>query len=194
MKQIIIAIVLIGFMGCSKAPVLKVYTLNAPSVDTRYSAQYKNKSIKISYPQSIKEPLSENMQFSYGLNDRGAYQNSQWSNNISKLIQGALIDVLDSSRLFRVVLSDTSTLQENYRLETNIFEFEHKIRGTASYADVSIQFTLINADSGSLAKSKRFSYRENTLTKDAKGYANATNKIMQRLSADLLNWLKGTSK
>ncbi len=131
MKQIITLILATVFLGCSKAPALKVYTLSAPSVNKSYSSLYKNKSIKITYPQSIKETLSENMLFSYGLNDRGAYQNSQWSNDISKLIQGTLIDVLDGSRFFKVVLSDTSTLQENYRLETNIFDFEHKIRGEA---------------------------------------------------------------
>lgn len=190
MIKIIVAIFLLALSGCTQAPVLKVYSLNTPDVHQHHSARFKNKSIKVMYPQSIKEPLSESMQFSYALNDQGVYQNSQWSNNISKLLQGIVIEIFDESKMFKVVLSDTSTLQENYRLESNVFDFEHMIRGEGSYANVSIQFTLINADMGSLAQSKRFSYREPTLTTDAKGYVDATNKIMVKLSKDLVKWLQ----
>jgi cholesterol transport system auxiliary component len=109
---------------------------------------------------------------------------------MSKLLQGTLIDVLDRSKLFKAVLSDTSTLKENYRLESNIFAFEHRVRGEQSHSVVSIQFTLINADTGKLIKSKRFSYQEPTLTTDAKGYAEATNKVIVKLSQALLQWIR----
>ena len=179
-----------GFIGCSKAPIINVYSLNVPQVETQTSSAYKDKSIKVTFPQSIKEPMSEKMQFSYATNDRGTYQNSQWSNNMSRILQGEFIEVLYNSRLFKIVLSDMSTLEENYRLESNIFDFEHQIRGTDSYAVVSIQFTLINADTGRLVKAKRFSYQEPTPTTDAKGYAIATNRAVVKLSQDLLVWIK----
>ena len=109
---------------------------------------------------------------------------------MSKLLQGTLIDVLERSRLFKAVLADTSTLKENYRLESNIFSFEHRVRAEQSRSVVSIQFTLINADTGKLVKSKRFSYQEPTPSTDAQGYAMATNIILARLSTDLLEWLR----
>ena len=189
-QSIVTLMTAIGFIGCSQAPILNMYSLNVPSVQIETVNAYKDKSIKVSYPQSIREPMSEKMQFSYTENDRGTYQNSQWSNNMSRLLQGVFIEVLDSSRLFKVVLSDMSTLKENYTLESTIFDFEHQIRGTRSYAVVSIQFTLINADKGTLVKSKRFSYKEPTSTIDAKGYAIATNRIMMILGKDLLKWIK----
>lgn len=179
-----------GFIGCSKAPVINVYSLNVPQVQTETVSAYKDKSIKVTFPQSIKEPMSEKMQFSYTTNDRGTYQNSQWSNNMSRILQGTFIEVLDKSRLFKIVLSDMSTLEENYRLESNIFDFEHQVRGRDSYAVVSLQFTLINVGTGRLVKSKRFSYQEPTPTTDAKGYAIATNRVIVKLSQDLLKWLK----
>jgi len=186
----VILMTAVGLMGCSKAPVLNIYGLNTPAVQTVPISSYKHKSIKVTFPQSIKEPVSEKMQFSYATNDRGTYQNSQWSNNMGRLLQGIFIEVLDNSRLFKIVLSDMSTLKENYRLESTLFDFEHQVRGTDSYAVVSVQFTLINADTGTLVKSKRFSYKEPTPTTDAKGYATATNRIMIRLSDDLLKWIK----
>lgn len=108
---------------------------------------------------------------------------------MSKLLQGTIIDVLDRSSLFQAVISDTSTLKENYRLESNIFAFEHKVRANVSHAIVSIQFTLIDADTGKLVKSKKFSYQESTPSTDAQGYASATNVVMGRLSSDLVGWL-----
>jgi cholesterol transport system auxiliary component len=180
----------LGLIGCSKAPVINVYSLNVPQVQTETASAYKHKSIKVTFPQSIKEPMSEKMLFSYTINDRGTYQNSQWSNNMSRILQGTFIEVLDNSRLFKIVLSDMSTLEENYRLESNIFDFEHQVRGRDSYAVVSIQFTLINADTGRLVKSKRFSYQEPTPSTDAKGYAIATNRVIVKLSQDLLEWVK----
>ncbi len=187
---IVSTVIAAGFIGCSKAPVINVYRLNVPQVQTQSTSVYKDKSIKVSFPQSLKEPMSEKMLFSYAENDRGAYQNSQWSNNLGRILQGTFIEVLDRSRLFKIVLSDMSTLEENYRLESTIFDFEHQVRGRDSYAVVSIQFTLINADTGRLVKSKRFSYQEPTPTTDAKGYAIATDRVIVKLSQDLLQWLK----
>jgi len=134
--------------------------------------------------------MSQKMNFSYSSSDRGTYQNSVWSNDMSKLLQGTFIEVLEQSKYFNVVLSDTSTLKENYRLESNVFAFEHRVRGTESHSIISIQFTLINADTGKLVKSKIFSYSEATPTIDAQGYVNATNVLVAKLSKDLLKWIK----
>ncbi len=186
---VILVSLILGLSACSKAPALKLYTLEVGEVPIVPKSPYRHKTIKVSYPQSLKEPISEKMLFSYSSSDRGAYQNSEWTHTLSKLLQGTLIDLLDRSRLFRAVLPDSSLLQENYRLESNIFAFEHRVRGESSHAIVSIYFTLIDVDSGKLLKSKRFSYQEATPSTDAKGYAKAVNAIMARLSRDLVEWI-----
>ena len=189
-KYILLLALGLGITACTKAPALKIYTLNVPEVQQNMQGTFTHKIIKVTYPQSLREQMSQKMNFSYSINDRGTYQNSQWSNHMSKLLQGTLIDVLERSRLFKAVLADTSTLKENYRLESNIFAFEHRVRAEQSHSVVSIQFTLIDADSGKLVKSRRFSYQEPTPSTNAKGYATATNVILARLSADLLGWLR----
>jgi cholesterol transport system auxiliary component len=169
---------------------MKIYSLEVPKVTAVSTSVYKTSVLKVTFPYSLREQMSAKMNFSYSDNDYGTYLNSEWSNNMSKLLQGTIIDILSHSKLFNVVLGDTSTLKEDYRLESNIFTFEHRVRETQSYANVSIQFTLINADTGKLVKSKRFSYTEPTPSVDAKGYVIATNKIMRRLSKDLVAWIK----
>jgi len=191
MRSILTSVILCaGLLGCTQAPVLKVYSLDVPKVQKVIHSSYKQKVVKVSFPHSLREQMSQKMNFSYSHNDYGTYMNSEWSNHMSKLIQGTVIDVLDSSKLFKTVLPDTTTLKVNYRLESNIFAFEHQVRGKESHSIVSIQFTLIDADTGKLVKSKRFSYQEATPSVNAEGYASATNVAMARLSKDLVMWLR----
>jgi cholesterol transport system auxiliary component len=190
-RRILTSVILCaGLLGCTQAPILKVYSLDVPKVQQVNHSAYKQKVIKVSFPQSLREQMSQKMNFSYSHNDYGTYMNSEWSNHMSKLLQGTVIDVLDSSKLFKAVLPDTTTLKVNYRLESNIFAFEHQVRGKASHSIISIQFTLIDANTGKLVKSKRFTYKESTPSTDAQGYASATNTAMEMLSIDLVGWLR----
>ena len=190
-KKILTFVILSAVLsGCTKAPALKIYSLDVPKVQKVTHSSYKEKVVKVSFPQSLREQMSQKMNFSYSKSDYGTYMNSEWSNHMSKLLQGTVIDLLESSKLFKTVLPDTTTLKVNYRLESNIFAFEHEVRGKASHSVVSIQFTLIDADTGKLVKSKRFSYKEPTSSTDAQGYASATNKAIEKLSSDLIAWLK----
>ena len=191
MKKTVLILVLLWLSGCStKQAPLKVYTLHiSADIKTVPSSKFRYKSIKVAYPQSLKEKMSQKMRYSYSSAEQGNYQNSQWSNNIGKLLQGTFIEVLDRSRLFKSVLPYTSTVQEDYRLESTIFAFSHHVRGEESHAIVSVQFLLISTDSGKLVKSKRFSYKVPTKTKDANGYVEATNEAVGRLSGDLVRWL-----
>ncbi len=193
MRSIILpisTILCVGMLGCTQAPSMKVYDLEIPHVKMVYASPYKKKVLKVTFPNSVREQISQKMHFSYSDSDNGTYLNSRWSNNISQLLQGTLIDILERSKLFKVVLTDSSTVKEDYRLESNIFIFEHEVREKQSHSVVSIQFTLIDADTGKLLKSKRFSYREKTTTIDAKGYVVASNIIIEKLARDLIAWLQ----
>ena len=196
MKQIYIWTVLLTVLffvsGCAfkEAAPMKVYTLDAGEVTSVASSKYRNSVLKVSYPQTLKEKMSDKMCFSYSSIDRGVYLNSEWSNAVEKLVQGSVIEILQQSRLFKAVLPYASTAGEDYRLESTIYDFSHHVRGDTSYAVVSIQFSLVDTDTGKLIKSKRFSYKESTPTVDASGYVQATNRAMHRLAHDLVLWLK----
>jgi cholesterol transport system auxiliary component len=189
-KQLLMSVMIIGLLGCTKEPALKTYSLDISSAGMVQSNTYKSKSIKVIYPEGLKNKISQKMNFSYSSTESGTYQNSEWSDNMSKLLQGTFIEVLDESQLFKVVLSDASRAKEDYRLESTVFAFEHRVRAKESRAIVSIQFNLINVETGSIVKSKRFTYQEATPTTDAKGYVRATNVALSRLCKDLIVWLR----
>ena len=178
--------------GCSmkEATPIKVYTLDAGVVAPVSYSSHRGQTIKISYPQALKDKMTNKISYSYSVAERGRYQDSEWSNNLGQLLQGYLIEVLSQSRVFKAVIPYSSTAGEDLRLESTIFDFSHHVRGESSYAMVSIQFNVINTDSGKLVRTKRFTYRENTRTLDARGYVEATNRIMSRLGHDLIGWLR----
>jgi len=190
LRNLALIFILLGLGGCSsKQTPLQVYTLNVQSDVTVSQSKYRQKTIKVSYPQSLKSKINEKMYYSYSSTEEGAYQNSQWSNNIGKLLQGAFIESIEQSKLFKAVLPYTSTAGDDYRLESTIFAFSHQVRGKESHALVSIQFALIDTDTGRLIKTKRFSYRIPTKTTNAKGYVEAINIAISRLGKDLVQWL-----
>ena len=188
----VLVVGLLVLNGCSfktSKPVTE-YSLLTPSVQAVTSGRFKSQTIKVAYPVGLKEKLSREMNFSYSLSDRGAYQNSMWSNGVAQLIQGSIIEILDQSRLFRGVLSYNSTAYADYRLESSVYDFSHHVRGDASYAVVSIKFTLVDTHTGKMLRSRKFSYREPTTTVDARGYVEATNRAMAKLARDLIRWLR----
>jgi len=193
MKKYLIVLSLLLLSACSfkELPPLKRYTLWVESRTAPvFSSRYHTKIVKVAFPQMLKERMSHKMYYSYSDRETGVYQNAQWSNTIGKLLQGNFIQILDQSRLFKAVLPYTSTAGEDLRLESSIFDFSHHVRGDDSYAVVSIEFSLINTDTGRLIKTKRFNYKEETSTTDAKGYVEATHRAMGRLSRDLVGWLR----
>lgn len=178
--------------GCSlkdSGPITE-YSLSASTVPAVPSSRFQSRTLKITYPESLKEKLSRDIIYSYSLSDRGVYQNSQWSNSIARLIQGTLIEGMEQSRIFKGVLSYASTAYADYRLESTVYDFSHHIRGKESYSIVSMKFVLIDTSTGKLVKTRKFTYKEPTRTVDARGYVEATNIAMSRLVRDLAGWLR----
>ena len=179
-----------GFVGCTKQPILKIYTLDTPTTKKVATSQHKTKTLKVMYPQSLKSAISSKMLFSYSLNEQGSYENAQWSNSIAKLLEGTFIQTLEQSKIFKAVIAYTSTANEDYRLESNIFELSHEVRGNKSHSVVSIQFSLVHARKSMLIATKMFSYIIPTKTTNAKGYVDATNEAIHKMSDDLVMWIK----
>ena len=186
----ILSLFLLSGCALKDSPPMTEYTLTAAPLQAVLSGRYGAKTLKVTYPQSLKEKLSRDMLYSYCLSNAGAYQNSEWANTISQLIQGTVIQALDQSRIFKGVVPYASSAYEDYRLESTVYDFSHHIRGEESYALVSIKFTLIDTSTGKLVKTRKFSYKEPTRTVDARGYVEAANIAMSRLVRDLVSWLR----
>ncbi len=186
-----IALLLFGMGGCAlnPSPPMQTYTLTPAMVKPVTYSPYRQRVVKVSFPQSIKEPLSDKIPFSYSVGDRGYYLNSSWANNIGQLLQGVLMESLEQSRLFKAVLPYASTATEDLRLECMVYDISHHLRNGESYAVFSVGVALVDAHSGRLLRLKRFSYKEKTPTVDARGYVTALHRALARFENALVAWL-----
>ncbi len=186
-----ILVMIFVLLGCSikEAPPINLYRLPTPKIDIYAdTSPYKHRTLKVAYPLSLKSPLSYKI-FYIENTIEGYYQNSQWSNPLGKMLQGDLVELLQKSRTFRLVLPSESSVHEDMRLESIVYDFSHHVEGRDSYASVQIRFDLIDMDSGKVNKSKMFHYKEQTPTVNAKGYIEAANRALARLARDLIEWL-----
>ncbi len=177
--------------GCSvKTATVHTYVLNPSFHYGKLShSPYSTKSVKVSYPTNIKGKSSSSIYFSYSRIEQGSYQAANWSTSSSQLLTSIIIRALEHGKVFKSVIDYTSLANADYLLESEVYDFYHKVRKNLSVSIFSIRFDLIDTNDNLVVKSKKFSYEIPTKTVNAIGYVNATNRAMEKLSADLVKWL-----
>jgi len=177
--------------GCAmKSSELQTYSLNPDLNFSKLShAVYRDKSIKIAYPTNIKGKTSSSIYFSYSKIQEGKYQNAIWNSSNSQLLINGIIRALEKGAVFKTVIDYTSLANTDYLLESEVYDFYHKVRKNLSVSVLSIRFDLIDTDYNRLVKSRKFTYEVPTQTVDALGYVKATNIALEKLTADLVKWL-----
>ncbi len=173
-----------------KSTPIRTYSLNPDFNFSKLShSTYRDKSIKIAYPANIKGKASTSIFFSYSKIEEGAYQNAIWSASNSQLVANSVIRALEKGAIFKTVIDYTSLANTDYFLESEVYDFYHKVREDLSLSIVSIRFDLIDTDNNLLVKSRKFTYEIPTETVNALGYVKATNIALEKLTSDLVKWL-----
>lgn len=196
MKKSIIfsALMLVGivlFNGCSATTKpLRTYTLS-PVLDFGKVSHspYRSKTVIVAYPTNINGQASKSIYFSYHALEIGSYHYARWSTNNGQLILNATIRALDKGGVFRSTVDYTTLAYSDYLLESEVYEFYHRVRENSSDSIFTIRFNLIDTKNNWVVRSKKFSYKVPTPTKDAQGYVTATNKALSLMSRDLVQWL-----
>ncbi len=179
------------FGGCaSKSAPIQTYTLN-PDLRMGHfaNAPYGTKTLRVGYPSNIKGKSSSSIFFSYSSYEEGSYQNAIWNSDSSQLLMGMVVRAVEKSGVFGNILDYNSLANTDYLLESEVYDFSHKVRKDLSVAVVTVRFDLINGADNLLVKSKKFSYEIPTKSVNAAGYVEATNEALERLAVDLTRWL-----
>ncbi len=190
-KIIYSSILVVIISGCStKSEPMVTYTIDPSTKIAKIrKSPYMDSSVKVSYPTNIKGKSSSSLYYSYNDIEKDSYQNASWESNSGQLLTYSIIRALEQSRVFKSAIDYRSIANADYVLESEVYQFYHKVRKDISLCVLSIRFDLINSSTNELTKSKKFTYEIPTDTTDAKGYVKATNKAIARLSRDLVKWL-----
>lgn len=194
MNRVVNIVILTGVLllsGCAtKHSKMQTYSLNpALNFSKLPHAVYRDKSIKIAYPTNIKGKTSSFIYYSYSKIEEGKYQNAIWNSSNSQLLINGIIRALEKGAVFKTVVDYTSLANTDYLLESEVYDFYHKVRKNISVSVLSVRFDLIDTEYNRLVKSKRFTYEIPTKTVDALGYVKATNIALEKLTVDLVKWL-----
>ena len=179
------------FLGCSKAPSMQRYLLQAPQTKSVVTKRvYLEKTLKVSYPQARLLPLDEQLYFTRGASKRGTYENAQWQIPFGRLLQERMIEAFQQPRHFKAIVTQESSLSTDFRLESAVSRCEHQVTQKGSFAHLVLEIDFIDERRGVLLKHRRFSYMQKTKEVNAKGYVDALNHLFERFRDDLVVWIE----
>ena len=184
MKSYIYILSLFMIVGCGTTTLepMKNYTLISYEQHISYT---RYGSIQIMIPTFLKNQNSKKIYYTYSPLEQDSYTSSQWSENLSKMIASNFVVYLDSTGIFKNVISFDTTLDSDYRLETIVYDISHHITKDTSIAKLDIKLFFIKNSTNKIIKSKRFTYTANTQTTDAKGFVEALNGLFVKLYSDM---------
>jgi cholesterol transport system auxiliary component len=192
LSSLVCAGILLLLLGGCSGKTIQMYTLQStgtpPQVHPRYSA------IRVDYPKGIEDTMGTRIYFSRSDLTQSYYSYSQWGQSLNRILMANLIEALQRSGIARNVLDYASQADAPYELESTVYRFEHHITPQGSSAEVAIGLRLIRAEDKRLIASKIFHYSVPCTQTDAKGFVEAANRAITRLSADMVRWLSGVRR
>lgn len=173
------------FSGCisltKELPSYKTYSLNLTNVDSNKSSL--NKSIYILEPKAMGSLNSRAITYTKE-NQRASYALNKWSDKPTKMLQQLIAKGLTLKDSFKYVTTSNIRVKSDYRLSTELVDFNHNFVNNESFAMLSIRVFLINNDNEKVYF-KNFVYNEKVSTNNAQGFVNTINNISNNFLEDL---------
>jgi len=188
---IIIASIAAILSGCITSHTQQSFTLHSPESRNHHCRPiYRRAAVRVGYPRGIEGAMGTHIYYTTSDLKQSYYLYSEWNKPLSRILMKNLIGALYLSGSFGNILDYASTARADYILESVVHSFVHHIENDSSYADISIELRLMR-NTGSIIKSKLFSYRIPIRNNNAEGFVHAANIAVGKLKRDMLKWLCG---
>lgn len=179
--------------GCVtlKTPITE-YRMEVSSAQTKsISKGCKEKSLKIMEAFSPNSLMTLSMEYAEPDGKVFAYTQSRWQESPKDAITQQLLKNIRVSEIFGSVDTAKSRSKSNYILETNLEEFLqfYSKDMKSSYADVVINFSLIDTKTNVVIAHKSLSARVEAKSADAKGGVEALNSALTKILQENRVWL-----
>jgi len=183
----ILFFILIGvlFTACSfKQNSLEI---NRYAIDFKSSVntfENSSKSIYIETPDMNKSFNTNSILYTLKPHLFEEYAKNRWINLPNNMIHNYLVEAVESSNIYKVVLQKRSNIAYDYTLKTNVLNLYHDVENVNSYAVLKIRFDLVS--NKELLKTYSYDKRVKCETTNAYGFVMAINKALDEVSSDLL--------
>ncbi|MEA3289027.1 MAG: ABC-type transport auxiliary lipoprotein family protein [Campylobacterota bacterium] len=186
----------IVFSGCNstKLPSNKVYSIETSKECCNEKFDGTDKILKILEPVSSKHLNTTNIYYSDNKYKLQTYKLSKWSDYPSKMILDTLILKLDENSIYKNITTVNIYDIPDHILQSQLFEFKQVIEENQSFVKLRIKFYLISNSDKKKIISKTFDYKTKCISVDAYGAVEAKNKTIEKMIADVSDWLSKKEK
>jgi len=201
MKYILLALLTMIFIGCStKVPVVTKYKINIPShsIQTEISSNSKCKKQSLKVLQSFSSSIlmSSEMHYVLDANKIYPYSAAGWASTPNRSISDEYFMMLRDLKFFNAVQSAKSRTKASWLLEIKVEDFMqyYEKDNTKSFAKVSIDLTLLNANGSDVIASRNFHSKVNTRSLDAQGGVIALDNALADVLSQSALWISEECK
>jgi cholesterol transport system auxiliary component len=118
------------------------------------------------------------------------YAYNRWAESPGRLILPLLVQGMAKTDCWNHVAARNSGAAGDYRLDTEILEWQQEFFGDPNRMRLSIRAQLVRTDNGQVAAVKNFAVVEKTPSSDAYGAVMATNRGVKALLMEMAEWIK----
>ncbi len=197
-KIIFVVVAVFLLSGCTTTqPPMTEYRVN-PALKTMNSnsTQCSDKSLKVAQSFSTTAIMSVKMNYAQGLHKQYVYSESQWADSPNRAINAEIVKLLQTTKLFKSVLTSKSRSQSDLILEINIKDFMQYFNDdfSQSYANAIISLSLLDTSTNSVIVTNTFESRIDTKSLDASGGVEALNKALEDVLEQTNTWFNEVCK
>jgi cholesterol transport system auxiliary component len=148
-------------------------------------------SLRVSTPASAPGFDTRNMVYVTEPPRLDYFAYNQWVDTPARMLAAAMEAGLDASGVVGSVVSGSSDLRTDYRLDAELLKLQQDFSGNSSSVALQVKLKLIRVSDRSLLDSKTFSYTETADAATPRAGVEAANRAVDRFVADLVGFTAG---
>jgi cholesterol transport system auxiliary component len=180
-----------GLPGNPKGTEKQVFILQAEQISPRPGnlASRPCLSLRISQPESAPGLNTARMAYRTDPNRIDYFAYNEWIASPARMMASLMEDRLDESGMFGSIVSGSSDIRTDLRLDSNVLSLYQDFTGETSAVALSVKVNLIDVSGRTLINSKKFSYRVPADERNAESGAVAANQAAGRYLDDLTKFI-----
>lgn len=117
------------------------------------------------------------------------YANNQWADTPARLLAPLLVQAMEKTGCWRVVVPMPAAVQGNYRLDTEILHLQQEFLSQPSRVRLTLRVQLVELRGQSVIAARPFEMLEDAPSEDAYGGVIAANRAAGKLLEQVADWV-----
>jgi cholesterol transport system auxiliary component len=117
------------------------------------------------------------------------YANNRWADTPPRMLAPLLVQAMEKTGCWQVVVQMPAAVQGNYRLDTEILHLQQEFFSQPSRVRLTLRVQLVELRGQSVIATQRFEVLEEAPSEDAYGGVVAANRALDKLLKQVADWV-----